>query len=265
MTLLLKELAAASAVESHVLGPTISLVASLVALPVSIASTIHRQDGFSIHQADLLSFLAALGEPLYSVTTDPRTSDWPTEIPDSTKSEDLGRLLPVRQPLLHIVIGVDLSEPNDLDILDSLLYTPLPIDLHVVPIVSSSASPSQILTKCFSTVYQGPADLVRLRDFLRSLVDFAGIRKDRWSTVREREAVMACQLFTKELPIVSAWLEDEDYSHVSDLERKLNLSASTVIINGQRSDNVTIEKLFALLVQHQHAVLIGVDRQHDEL
>ena len=123
--------------------------------------------------------LEGFEEPFYSVINDIRSSNWSVAVPSYVSSNQLQRLLPVRQSLLEIVVCVDLSNPVDLDILEALLYTPKPMDMHILPVVVSGSRANAILTKCYSSVAfgeSGKLDSGRVGDFIKALADLASIR-----------------------------------------------------------------------------------------
>lgn len=201
-------------------------------------------------------------DPVYSIQDDPRASEWSSTLPESISAAELGRLLPIRLPLLQVVVGCDLADPEDLTTLDVLFLQPSPIDVYVVPTARSANEASRLLTDCFGTIYEGTDDRERFKDFLKAMADFSRIRTNGpYSTVTLEQAKLACRIFTKDLSEVERMivrLEGNVYETVSVslLAQKYEISPGTVYVNGVRIDNATIEKVFPQLVESQRSMFV---------
>ena len=204
-----------------------------------------------------------LSDAVYSVLGDFRAADWPTSIPESISQSDLARLLPVKIPLLNVVIWADLSDPEDLTTVDFLLVNPLPIEVHVKPRAKKSSQASKLLAGCFSTIFRASEDRERFSDFLRALADFARIRTEGpYNIVREEEAKLACRVFTQDLAVVEKMiLELPETDKMYDDQ---GISPGTVFVNGVRINKATIEKVYPQLVKSQSELFVPIHRS-DEL
>ena len=201
-------------------------------------------------------WLSNFARPVYSIVDDPRAEGWAATLPTRLSETDLQRIIPVRAPLLHVVLGVDLSNPNDLLMIDLMFYEPMPVEVHIAPVAINGSAASVILADCLDTVYESPVDRTRLRDFLAALNGFAGVfGSGNLARVREREAIMACQLFAKDLPRASAMLGSLPVK--SAAHEKHGLSASSAVINGVLVANATVERLYPALLAAQGTYVIS--------
>ena len=68
--------------------------------------------------------------------------------------------------------------------------------------------------------------------------------------------MLACRLFTQDLPDVNTWVEDEDLEvPMSEMQEQWGLVPNTVIINGWKFEKVTLDNLGSILVNAQFAAL----------
>ena len=201
--------------------------------------------------SQLKSRSGELPPAVYSVSSDPRAGAWQSDISSINTDQRLISFLPVKIPLLEVVFGIDLSSADDLSAVDLLLYKPLPMSLHLVPVYVAGSVANEILTRCYQTIYGSEADRERLRDFLRALDQFTWMRKDPsdWTRVSEKQAKFACQVFTKNLNEANRIIDGGLESEVPAVA--LNLSPRTAIVNGIRIVNATIETLLPLMVSAQ--------------
>lgn len=208
------------------------------------------------------------GAPLYSVTLDERSANWSTAIPPHPGLGGFGNLLMVRFPLFQVFLGIDLASPQDLSLLDMLLYRPIPMELYIDPVRVNGSSSNYILSRCFETIFQGADDRERARDFLKALDQFTWLSKpeEQWSRVREREAILACEVFTKDLEGVRIWLNSSP-SEESGYDRSPKLAGlrpRTAIVNGRRIEDATITTLLPLLISSQSDIYNDL-KSFDEL
>ena len=198
-----------------------------------------------------------VADPVYSVLDDTRSQKWSTDLPELSKPTSI---LPVRFPLFRVTLGVDLTSPQDLSLVDILLYQPLPMELYISPVYVNSSSANYILTRCYESIFQGAEDRGRLRDFLRALDQYTWLSKppEKWTRVRDREAVLACQVFTKDLSGVKQWISGP-YEPNPKLDT--GLAPLTAFVNGKRIDNATIEELVPVMISSQSDVLNLLKRE----
>ena len=194
-------------------------------------------------------------DPLYSISLDQRSANWSTAIPPNPGHVGFETLQMVRLPMFRVILGVDLASPEDLSLLDILLYRPIPMELYIEPVRVNGSSSNNILSRCFDTIFQGAQDSERARDFLKALDQFTWLSKpeEQWTRVRDREAILACEVFTKDLEGVRKWLNSSLVEEPGDVfsSKPLDLRPRTAIVNGRRIDNATITTLLPLLISSQ--------------
>jgi hypothetical protein len=190
--------------------------------------------------------------PIYSVQSDPRAANWTSVTPEDLVSVGTKSFIPSRVPLVQIILGMDLSSPDDLSLIDLLLYKPIPMDLHLVPVHIKGSVSNEILTRCYETIYECESDRERARDFLKALDQFTWRKRrpEDWKRVTEREARLACQVFTKNITKANHIIDTSGVDE-SILRNVLNLSSLSAIVNGVRIDNATIDSLLPLMVSQQ--------------
>ena len=188
---------------------------------------------------------------LYSVDSDPRAGDWSPSLPALSQEDSTRSFIATKIPILNVTLGIDFASPDDLSLLDLLLYRPLPMRLEIVPVWDSNSTASEMLGRCFTTIYQSEGDRERVRDFLRALDEWTWQFKkpSEWTRVGERAANLACQAFTKDIKAAKSIIES-----VLDRSRSLRdrgLTSRTVIVDGIRIENATIESLLPIMVNAQ--------------
>jgi len=215
------------------------------------------------HSADPLGASTAVRAPVYSILADPRAVDWPSSLSGLSGRDGSTGFLATKYPVLNVTLSVDLADPEDLSMVDLLFYRPLPMTLEIVPVWDSNSVASQILGRCFDTIFTSETDLGRVRDFLRALDEWTWEFKkpEKWARVNDRAASLACQVFTKN---ITAAREIIDSVHVQQVETEVLPSiypSRTAIVNGMRLENVTAETLFPFMIRAQQEYL----SVHDEL
>jgi hypothetical protein len=204
-------------------------------------------------------------EPIYSVLTDARTSDWPTETFAYEMSHHAReRILHVRFPLMQIVLCVDLSSPKDVDLVGTLLYSPTPSDVFIQPIHIDGSPANNVLTKCYDTISRdsnGVMDLGRIRDFFDSLSDLAGLPPGK--PISERAAILVCQMYTQRFDEITDWISTSPREvFVPPIQKLFSLEASTLVINDEVFPVETIQDVLSALVYGQSKFLSS---RRDEL
>ena len=108
----------------------------------------------------------------------------------------------------------------------------------------------------------GEGDRERVRDFLRALDEWTWQFKkpSEWTRVGERAANLACQAFTKDIKAAKSIIES--VLDKSQSLRDRGLTSRTVIVNGIRIENATIESLLPIMVNAQSLYFPAA---HDEL
>lgn len=207
-----------------------------------------------------------LTEAVYSIKDDPRAAGWLSEITETILISDLARLLPIRLPLMRVVVFADLSDPEDITTIDFLMLQPTPIEVHVVPIARGVSRASRLLTRCFGTIFETVGDRDRFGDFLRVLGDFARVRTEGpYTNVRAEEAKLACRVFTKDLreaEVLISEIENSDgVEEPPQGAQKYERVPGTVYVDGLRINNATIETVYAQLVKSQRELFAPFPRE----
>lgn len=231
--------------------------AILIGILVQISSSLEYPGYTTTNLWGSLPVFPRVPGPIYSVLEDTRSEKWSTDLPELSKPTSI---LPVRFPLFRVTLGVDLSSPYDLSLVDILLYQPLPMELYIAPVYVNSSSANYILTRCYGSIFPGEEDRSRVRDFLRALDQHTWLSKppEKWTRVRDHEAILACQVFTKDLTGVKQWINGPyDPFPRADAD----LAPLTAIVNGRQIKNATIETLVPVLISSQSDVLNRLKRE----
>jgi hypothetical protein len=195
----------------------IVLLQFLTVRPVPATAAVRPNVSELTRPGELLNRLWS-SEPLFNVSESRATAGWETQVTREVIDGSPTGILPVRIPLLDVVVLVDLSDASDLDFVSMFVNTPIPGNVYIQPILTDPPTDSNsLVTDCFhSIVHHYPSELDRIKNFLFSIIRLN-------NSINFKSLQFSCKLFNR------FWDSSPDPPLSGDIGFP---SSRTVVING---------------------------------